>query len=434
MATTLIRGATVLTMDDELGTLPHGDVLIDGDRIAAVGEGLASPGADVIDATDGIVLPGFVDGHRHMMGSMLRGVAVNVQSYEDFFQQVVIGYGGNYSVEDTYACVRLGAVESIDSGITTLHAWEHNLITPAHADASFRAMYESGLRVRFSYGPPNDTMMINLEDVLRMRDEVFTRHEDGRYMTADGRAHLGIATRGVEYSRPEIWEKEIAFAREHRLPITAHVMARNITECMERDVLGPDILSVHANDATPEEIAYLAGCGTPVCVAPVGLARTGIGYSPIVEMMAAGIPLTLSVDSIAGNDTADFFAVMKFGVLIERMRFKDKLAYRPEQALRHATAEGAMAVGLGQVTGSLTPGKKADLIMLRGGDINMAPLNNTLAQVVMCGQPRNVDTVFIDGICRKRDGQLVGVDVEECIQAARAAVRRVGERYGSPVS
>lgn len=432
MGRVLIRGGYVITMDDALGDLPVGDILVEGDRIAAVGEGLSADGADVIEATDRIVLPGFVDGHRHMFAGMLRGCGVNAQ-YEDYFNKVVIGYGGNYSPEDTYASVRLGAMESIETGITTLHAWEHNLISPAHADASFRAMYESGLRLRFSYGPPNDTMQIDLKDVLRLRDERFTHQVDGRYWTEDDRAFIGIATRGVELSRPETWEVEFAFARENSLPITAHFMAGQVAECMEKDALGPDVLAVHCVDATQEEIEYLKRSGTAVCVAPPALARAGVGQSAIVDIMRAGVPLCLSVDSIAGADVADFFGVMKIGILIQRMLQRDVTVYTPQQVLRHATVEGARAIGLGDVTGSLTPGKKADIITIRSDDLNMSPLNNPIAQVVLCAQARNVDTVFIDGVARKREGSLTDVDVHEVTQAARNAVRGISSRTGLPV-
>jgi cytosine/adenosine deaminase-related metal-dependent hydrolase len=153
---------------------------------------------------------------------------------------------------------------------------------------------------------------------------------------------------------------------------------------MERDGLGPDVLSVHCNDAS-----------------------------------------SLSVDSIAGCDTADFFSVMRFALLAQRMIHRDVSVYRPDQVLRHATAEGAIAVGLGDVTGTLTPGKKADVILVRADALNMAPIHDPATQVVLCGQPRNVDTVFIDGVCRKRGGELVNVDVKQVVETAGEAVRRL---------
>ena len=258
----LIRGACVLTMDDGLGTIPEGDVLIEGDRIAAVGVGLAAEGADVVDGRDRIVLPGFVDTHRHMWAAMLRGTAC----YGDlgtYFHDVVFTYGANFTPDDTYASVGFGLAEAIDSGITTMHAWEHNLQTPAHADAALEALDESGMRGRFSYGPSSDpsagssfaqgTETIDLQDVLRLKRD--------RFDDQPGLLHLGIACRGADYSKPEIWQAEFAFAREHGLPITTHAMMtrhdveriRAISVYKEQGVLGPDLLVIHAIHANEDE-------------------------------------------------------------------------------------------------------------------------------------------------------------------------------------
>src|SRR5262245_23646479 len=152
---TLIRGAFILTMDEALGTIHDGAVCIEGDRITVVGRGLATDGAEVIDGTDCIVLPGFVDTHRHMWGAMLRGCAC-YGDLSTYFHDVVFTYGANYTPEDTYASVRFGLAEAVDAGITTLHAWEHNLQTRGHAEAAIAALRASGLRGRFSYGFSSD--------------------------------------------------------------------------------------------------------------------------------------------------------------------------------------------------------------------------------------------------------------------------------------
>ncbi|MDQ2897141.1 MAG: amidohydrolase family protein, partial [Actinomycetota bacterium] len=250
MSKTLIADGLILTMDPELGTLPRGDVLIDGARIEAVGVDLPrEPDVEVVDGRDRIVMPGLVDTHRHMWAAMLRGCAC----YGDlgtYFHDVVFTYGAAFTPQETYTSVRFGLAEAIDSGITTMHAWEHNLQTPEHADAALSALEESGLRGRFSYGPSSDpaagssfaqgTETIDFEDVLRLRR--------ARFGDEDGRLHLGIACRGVEYSQPEIWQREFAFAREHGLPITVHTMmtthdverARAITIYQEEQALGPD--------------------------------------------------------------------------------------------------------------------------------------------------------------------------------------------------
>jgi 5-methylthioadenosine/S-adenosylhomocysteine deaminase len=444
MGRTLIADALVLTMDDELGTLPRADVLIEDRRIAAVGPDLQRhSNVDVIDGRDRIVMPGFVDTHRHMWAAMLRGCAC----YGDlgtYFHDVVFTYGANFTPDDTYASVRFGLAEAVDSGITTMHAWEHNIQTPAHADAALQALSESGMRGRFSYGPSSDpeagssfaqgTETIDLDDVLRLRRE--------RFATDDGLLHLGIACRGVDYSRPEIWQREFAFAREHGLPITTHTMmtahdverVRAISVYQEHEALGSDVLLVHAIHTNEAERAYLARTSTPVSLSILSELRTGMGIPPIVEMMQAGVPLCLSVDTMAASDNSDYFAVLRATLLVPRGQHGDATVYQPDQVLRHGTLDGARALGIGELTGSLTPGKRADVIVLRATDLNLAPINVADGQVVLAAQPRNVEHVWIDGVQRKRDGELVDVDADALVANARAAVAGLSERIGKPLT
>jgi cytosine/adenosine deaminase-related metal-dependent hydrolase len=444
MAKTLIADALVLTMDDELGTLPRGDVLIDGQHIGAVGPDLPRDSdAEVVDGRDRIVMPGFVDTHRHMWAAMLRGCAC----YGDlgtYFHDVVFTYGANFTPDDTYASVSFGLAEAVDSGITTMHAWEHNIQTPAHADAALQALTDSGMRGRFSYGSSSDpeagssfaqgTETIDLDDVLRLRSE--------RFASDDGLLHLGIASRGVEYSQPEIWQREFAFAREHGLPITTHTMmtahdvdrVRAITVYEENGVLGPDVLLVHAIHTNEAERAYLAQTQTPVSLSILSELRTGMGIPPIVEMMQAGVPLCLSVDTMAASDNSDFFAVLRATLLVPRGQHGDATVYQPDQVLRHGTIDGARAMGIGDQTGSLTPGKRADVIVLRANDLNLAPVNVADGQVVLAAQPRNVEHVWIDGVQRKRDGELVDVDVATLVENAKSAVAGLSERLGKPLT
>jgi 5-methylthioadenosine/S-adenosylhomocysteine deaminase len=444
MSRTLIADALVITMDDELGTLEHADVLIDDAHIAAVGPSLPrESGDEVVDGRDRIVMPGFVDTHRHMWAAMLRGCAC----YGDlgtYFHDVVFTYGANFTPDDTYASIRFGLAEAVDSGITTMHAWEHNLQTPAHADAALQALGESGMRGRFSYGPSSDpeagssfaqgTETIDFDDVLRVRGE--------RFADDDGRLHLGIACRGVEYSQPEIWQREFAFAREHGLPITVHTMmtahdverARAISIYKEHESLGPDVLLVHAIHTNEDERAYLAETHTPVSISILSELRTGMGIPPIAEMMQAGVLLSLSCDTMAASDNSDYFAVLRSTLLVPRGQHENATIYQPDQVLRHGTIDGARALGIGNQTGSLSPGKRADVIVLRANDLNLAPINVADGQVVLAAQPRNVEHVWIDGVQRKRDGELVDLDVNALVRNAQAAVAGLSERLGKPLT
>jgi 5-methylthioadenosine/S-adenosylhomocysteine deaminase len=431
---TLIRGAYVITMDDDLGILPSGDILIEGSSIAAVGPSLDADNATVVDGSDRIALPGFVDTHRHMYSGLLRGCG-NEISYEEYFKSVVLTYGANFTPDDTYTSVRLGMAEAVDSGITTMHAWEHNLISPDHAEASLRALQESGMRGRFSYGPPNIPMSLTLEHVERMRDTLFAEQPGGGFFTGDGRIHLGIATRGVELENEAIWRPELEFAQAAKLPVTCHFLAPGQIDMIdEAGFLGPHFVGVHALHAGPEQMAKLAAAGTPLSIAHGAMGRAGNGWSEPVALMNAGVRVCISTDSTAACDNGDFYILLRMILVATRAIHEDPTAYTVEEILRHATIDGASALGLGDVTGSISPGKQADIQLIRTDQLNLTPLNAPLAQTVLSATARNVDAVWIGGICRKQAGELMGVDVPELVRSARRAVAALSERIGQPIA
>ena len=207
--------------------------------------------------------------------------------------------------------------------------------------------------------------------------------------------HLGIACRGVEFSKPEIWQKEYAWAREQGLPFTTHTtftrpdpaQPRPILAYRDGGFLGPDHLLVHAVHANEEEIPSLADSATPLSVSIWSELRTGMGIPPVVEMMRAGVAINLSLDTMAASDNSDMFAGMRAQMCVERGRHEDATCYQPDQVLRQATIDGATALGLGDVTGSLTPGKRADVILVRTDDLNIGPLNVPDGQIVLAAQP-----------------------------------------------
>jgi cytosine/adenosine deaminase-related metal-dependent hydrolase len=429
---TLIRNGFVISMDDEIGTQPGADVLISQDgSIEAVGSGLSADGAEIVDASNAIVMPGFVDTHRHMYSGLARATGDGL-SYQEYFEEIVLGYAQNYGPEDTYVAVRLGMAEAIESGITTMHAWEHTLITPEHAENSLRALRQSGMRGRFSYGPPNVPMTVDPAHVLQLRDNHFTQRQDGRYFTADDLIELGVACRGIELGDETIWRPELEFARDQHLPITGHFMEPGqITALNAAGALGPDLLGVHAVDATADELAMLAASRTPISVSHGGNGRAGVGWSDPVALRDAGVHTCISLDSLSGCDSGDFFALMRMIVVGTRALQRNPQSYPVTTMLREATLGGAEALGIADVTGSLTPGKRADVIVLRTDTLNMTPLVNPVAQVVLSCQPRNVHYVWIDGAPRLWAGQFVDYSAADVIEQGRTQYSKLVAKIGA---
>ena len=439
----VIRSGHVVTMDPELGDIPDGDVLVAGGRIAAVGTGLDAPGAREIDARGMIVAPGLVDTHWHMWNTLLRSMSGGVPGEDGpaGYFPVTARLGRAFTDGDIYQGTLLACAEAINSGITTVHDWCHNVRGPAHAEAGLRALAESGLRARFSYGyaagQPNDQAMDTggLRALHRDWDSWSGPSAPGRA----GRLTLGMAWRGTGGSNPamrvapEIYRREIAAARELGLPVTVHASgpptaAGQIAALAGAGLLGPDLQVVHANCATPEEIGQLAAAGCAVSLSPFSELLIGYGLPQTAGLLAAGIRVGLSVDTTALTGNADMFAIMKLTQGLINGTAQQEFACTARQALALGTIDGARSLGLDAATGSLTPGKRADLILVATGHPNLGVLTDPAGLLVTAAQPGNVDTVLADGQILKRGGALVSLDGERISAQAREALAGVRAR------
>lgn len=422
----LIRNAYVLTMDAAVGDLNGGDVHVRGGAIAAVGRGLEAPGAEVIDGSRMLVLPGFVETHWHVWTSLLRSLAGDRQEHGYFPTSRTVG--AFYSAEDMYAAGRLASAEAIHSGITFLHDWCHNVRSPDHAEAALRALRETGVRARFSYGSPtgaSSDASIDLRDLARL-------HDGWRDYANGGLLTLGLAWRGAA-SAATLRDYEVA--TERGLPISVHAnnfqsSAGGIQQLASRGLLAPGMQVIHAVWCTPEEIRALAANRVNVSLSPYSELRIGFGLPIAAELVAAGVTVGLSVDTTTLSGNADMFAIMKAIQNIENGRARDEFKISARRVLELATIDGARSMGIGDAVGSLTPGKRADLIMIDTRAVNLGVFTEPAHMLVEAAQPANVDTVMIDGRIVKRGGRLTDIDAGEVIDAAARAYEAVRRRSG----
>ena len=439
----IIRSGYVVTVDPGLGDIPDGDVLVTGGRIAAVGAGLdpvalGAPGARELDARGMIVAPGLVETHWHLWNTLLRSMSGGMPGEDrpaGYFA-VSLGLGQAFTDDDNYQGTLLACAEAINSGITTVHDWSHNVRGPAHAEAELRALAEAGLRARYSYGysagHPNEQAM----DIGGLR----ALHRDWKAGAgAGGLLTLGVACRGLGGSNPAmrvppgVYQREMAAARELGLPITVHASgppaaAGQIAALAGAGLLGRDLQVVHANSATPAEIAQLAEAGCAVSLSPFSELLIGYGLPQTARLLAAGIRVGLSVDTTALTGNADMFAIMKLTQGLINATAHQEFACTARQALALGTIEGARSLGLDGVTGSLTPGKRADIILVDTGHPNLGVLTDPAGLLVTAAQPGNVDTVLADGQILKRGGALVTLDGERISAQAREALAGVRAR------
>jgi len=430
MARILIRNGTVVTMDDRLGDLAAGDVLIEGDRITEVGVGLVAPDATVIDATGMIVMPGLVNAHIHTWEITLRGIGADWIGSRDYFGNIHGNLAQRFEAADNHVANLLGALSQIDGGVTTIFDWCHNLRTPDMADASIDGLVESGIRAVFGHGTAKPLGKIpdgkHYYEIPQPRDQVH-RLRTGRLSDDDALVTMALATLGPDWGTYEVAAADIRLAREYGMMNSAHTYGRKgrrqtpdgMWRLARAGLLGPDHNVVHGNCFDDDELKMIidAGCTTSATV--------------MAEMLNCERPALLGrVEKLGGmpsigTDVDPYFSASMLVELRRAFTHQRELDNRelaaagayPAQAhrtttrsaLRWATLGGARALGLEHRIGSLTPGKQADIVLVRAGDLNLfpsVPQGDPVHAIVTNAEAGNVDTVFIAGEIRKRHGQL----------------------------
>jgi 5-methylthioadenosine/S-adenosylhomocysteine deaminase len=431
----LIQGGSVVSMDPDVGTLRRADVHVQDGRIVGVGAGLRAPGAEVLDASRMIVMPGLVDSHFHMWSTVGRNFVS--EGFEYFPAKWATS--AVYQPEDFYRSVTLGLVECVAAGITTVHNWSHNTRSPAQADAELAAHRDGLVRARYAYGHrdllPEDKPL-DFTDIDRVHGQWF-----GPRSPFEGLVHLGVNLRGPDLGTMAVFDQEMAAAAARGLPVAIHTVQGGSTAVRAPDLeakgyLGPNFLLCHFLAATEADRQAMARTGTPLSFAVHSELRLGEAGDPraaLLRMLAAGVCVTLSIDA-ASLAPVNLFEAMhvawNMGIPWQETDTKDLEPLSFRRCIEMATINGARALGLDAVTGSLTPGKRADLIMLNTRDLNIAPVVDLESTIVRSATPANIDTVMIDGRILKRHRELVAFDVARVVQEAEQSSREVRARAG----
>jgi 5-methylthioadenosine/S-adenosylhomocysteine deaminase len=438
MTRRLIRTQHVLTMDPELGEIAQGEILVEDGVIVAVGTELDAEGAEILDGSSLVALPGFVDGHRHTWQTAVRHCAVgwDLAAYQTNVQGVA---GEQMAPEDAYAGNLLGAVSALDAGITTLRDESHVQNSPEHTDALIRALQDAGIRACFAYGWPSTEAMSWLWDSDRELPEDIRRVRAELLPDDDGLVTLQALLRGPELSSLEVTRADIARARELGLRMSMHMGTgeygtryHGIRALHDAGLLGDDMIFVHCCTSDDDELAMAAAAGASACVTPaVEAAMPGLGAPATGRLLAHGLRPSLGVDVEVGTP-GDMFSLMRAALAAERLRETllgvprdESTALTPHDLLAFATIDGAAAAGLADRVGSLTPGKQADIVLVGGDDLNLVPAGDWASSLVAAGHAGNVDTVLVAGHVVKQDGRLTSVDAREAIDRARRSRRRL---------
>jgi cytosine/adenosine deaminase-related metal-dependent hydrolase len=434
----VLRGGTVLTMDDAGTILRDGDVLVVDDRIAAVGPALEVPeGTQEIDASGGVVMPGMIDTHRHMWQTAMRGYGAD-WTLTQYFVWYYLEHGRKFRPQDVAAGNRLSALEALEAGVTTTVDWSHGLQSVDHAEAAVEALRSVPGRFVLAYGniqagPWEWTADPAVRSFLE-------RHRDA----ADGMLGLQLA---FDVTGDPSFPEKAAFevARELGLPVTTHAGVWGATNddgirlMHEHGFMTPETVYVHAASLSPDSYHRIAATGGSISVSTESEQSAGQGYPPTWQVRRHGIPVSLSMDTSVWW-SGDLFSAMRTTLGADRSRehFEahlkgetiTQLELRAEDVVRWATRGGAAALGRGDL-GSLEVGKKADVVLIKNDASPVSfPVLNPYGHVAFQAQRGDVHTVLVDGRVVKHAHALVDSDLSGVRRAIEDTVEHLRSELG----
>lgn len=442
---TLIRGGRVLTMADGHGERQL-DILIEGDRIVEVAANIDAKEAQIVDASEHIVLPGFVDTHRHTWQTQLRTVAADWSLY-DYLADMRMSFSSLYTPEDAQLGNYAGSLEAIAAGVTTIVDHCHILNSPEYADLALDALQTSGIRALFCYGlfpNPQHFPFRPGPDAALLRDDARRIRRD-RLASDSGRILFGTASE-IEALPFEAAAAELQFARElGAKKISCHASMgcfdqgrRYVENFAQAGLLTDDLLIVHGASLTDHELALIRDCGAGISSTPETELQMGMGFPVAERARQAGAYSSLGID-IVSNYAGDMFTQMRLmlqatraceNLTLERQgKAPRSIRLKTRDVLRLATLGGAEALGLSDRIGTLEAGKQADLMLIRTDSLHMAPAVDAIAAVVYYANPSDVDSVFVAGRALKRDGRLLDVDMPGLIRQLQRSRERLTEGF-----
>ncbi|WP_441259288.1 amidohydrolase family protein [Bradyrhizobium sp. 521_C7_N1_3] len=454
MRRTLIKSAVIISMDEAIGDLNTGDVLVEGGRIVdvrpSIDLGSGASETEIVDGNGRIVIPGLINAHMHTWQTALRGYAANWTLLE-YFRRMHAGLATVFRPDDIYIATLAGALNQINCGTTTLVDWCHNNPTPDHTDAAVRGLIESGIRAAFFHGSPKPEPKPgepHFSEIPHPRREV-ERLLAGPLADRDGLVTLGLAILGPHYSTLDVAMHDFRLARELKLIASMHQgggpakTPGGWEKLIEAGLVGAGINIVHGNDLPDDLLDKMVGLGVSFSVTPENEMIQGHGFPITGRLLKRGVRPTIGID-LESVLAGDLFSVAR--VALSMQRALDNAESRQvsgtipatttipvREALRWITTEGARMLGREGQIGSLTPGKLADLVVIDASDLNLVPVHDPVATVVMQTSLANVEAVMIGGAWKKRDGRLLveGLETKKDLlaQSGRRLVQDI-ERQG----
>lgn len=430
-------------MDDAIGDLRTGDVLVEGDRIVGVlpSIDLGSGEAEIFDGTGRIVVPGLINAHMHTWQTGLRGFAANWTLLE-YFRRMHAGLATVFRPDDIYIATLVGALNQINHGATTLVDWCHNNPTPDHTDAAVRGLLESGIRAAFFHGSPKPEPKPgepHFSEMPHPRREV-ERLLAGPLADRDGLVTLGLAILGPHYSTLDVAMHDIRLARDLNLIASMHQgggpakTPGGWEKLIEAGLVGAAINIVHGNDLPDELLDRMVDLGVSFSVTPENEMIQGHGFPITGRLLKRGMRPTIGIDLesvLAGDLLSAARVALSMQRSLDNAESRKTSGTIPvtttipvREALRWVTTEGARMLGREHQIGSLTPGKLADLVIIDASHLNLVPVHDPVATVVMQTSLANIEAVMIGGSWKKRNGRLL----VDGLESKKQRLAQSGER------
>lgn len=418
----IIKNAEIITMDEKIETLQNASISVSNGEIKEIGKQVSAiEGAEIIDGSKAVVMPGLIDCHWHLWTSLMRSMAGDKK--EKGYFPMTAAFSRVFTSKEMKLAVRYATAEAINAGITTISDFNHNAQTPDFVLASCNALAEAGMRAEVQYGGYRDQKKQEPTPFQGIKEVLSEIDKNDKYKLI----RLGLGSRGVNYKPlTEDWRK----ARELEMRITIHASSNakqlgQIGRLQEMNLLGPDVNIIHANFITDPEIEAVKAAGSSVTMTPYSEMRIGYGFPPVKKLHTAHINTSLGVDSTALTGSADLFEIMKLVLNLANAEAESEFFLPHHEVLKMATINAAKTLGIDKITGSLKPGKRADLIMLRKDDLNFSSGIKTKNLIVEAGAPKNVELVCVDGVFLKKEGQLTRLNAAEIIEEAAEATKRL---------
>ncbi|MEL7608926.1 MAG: amidohydrolase [Bacillota bacterium] len=422
-------------IEDADTVIEYADLLIDGERIAAVGRGLYAPDAKVVDASGKILAPGMVNMHTHMYQNMLKGVRDDLRLVE-WCNEVTFPLVGvvmqNRPEEDhslPYHYGVLGAIEQLRCGVTAFVDMDmiYDPLLSAWREVGVRGVAAVQCANRWI---PEHLMTSDEVQVKKIGRLIDKWHNNGILQTA-------IAPSTAFCCTPEYLSLLGKLARERDQKIYIHVSetqweveealrdyGRTPLDYLESlGFLSDSVCAVHCVHLTESEKQIALERGVTVCYNPKSNMKLGSGIAPIAEYLGMGIKVVLATDGAASNDLLDLFEEMRVGAMLQKVKYLDPGILCAKDVFRMATESGARALGLD--AGVLKPGKLADIISIDARGAHFAPLNDPVQQVVYCAKDKDVTDVVVNGRIVMLDGRIVTVDEPSVLKNAV----EIGEKH-----